>query len=94
MTRMFYAAAATLIVCAAAAPADAAKKGKGGSSSKAAVIECMKQQGAWYDAATKRWTMQGPYHYMASRADAVDSCVAKRTGQPIRAVMQERTIRY
>jgi hypothetical protein len=30
---------------------------------------------------------------MASRADAVDRCVAQRTGQPIRAVMQERTVR-
>jgi hypothetical protein len=92
MKNMFYAAAA-LAVCIAATPADAAKKAKGGSSTKAATIECMKQYGAWYDAATKRWTMQGPYYHMASRADAVDRCVAQRTGQPIRAVMQERTVR-
>ncbi|MEW6451095.1 MAG: hypothetical protein AB1490_10620 [Pseudomonadota bacterium] len=95
MTRMFYAAAAALFVCGVAVPADAAKKNaRGGPSTKSATIECMKQYGAWYDPATKRWTMQGPTHYMASRADAVDSCVAQRTKQPVRAVMQERTIRY
>jgi len=93
MKNMFYAAVA-LAVCIAATPADAAKKSaKSGSSTKTAVIECMKQYGAWYDAATKRWTMQGPYYHMASRADAVDRCVAQRTGQPIRAVMQEQTVR-
>jgi hypothetical protein len=92
MKTMLYAAAAALILC--ATPVEAAKKNaKGGSSHKAAVIECMKQYGAWYDAANKRWTMQGPYYHMASRADAVDRCVAERTGQPIRAVMQERTVR-
>jgi hypothetical protein len=94
MKIVFYAAMAALTFGVAAMPADAAKKNaKGGSSAKSATIECMKQYGAWYDATTKRWTMQGPYYHMASRADAVDRCVAQRTGQPIRPVMQERTVR-
>jgi hypothetical protein len=90
---LYTAAVAALAFCGAVAPADAAKKRAEGSSTKSATVECMKQYGAWYDPATKRWTMQGPYYHMASRADVVDRCVAQRTGQPIRPIMQERTVR-
>ena len=89
------AAVATLPFCGTVAPADAARKGaaKTGSSPASVRLECMKQYGAWYDAATKRWVMRAPYYVMAGRADAVDRCVAQRTGKPIAPVMREQTVR-
>jgi len=78
------AAIAALAFCGAAAPADAAKKGAAKTKSSLAAIqmECFKQYGAWYDPATKKWVMQGPYYHMASKIDAVNSCVTQRTGKP------------
>jgi len=79
--------AAILAFCGAAAPADAAKEGakkdaaKPRSSLAAIQLECFKQHGAWYDAATKKWVIQGSYYHMASRIDAVNSCVTQRTGK-------------
>ena len=62
---------------------EAAKKRAAGarSSLEAAKIECLKQNGGWYDENTKRWVMQAPYYIMASRIDAVNACITQRTGK-------------
>lgn len=84
-------ALAALVLLFDLAPGHAAKKANSGSSANAAKIECMKQYGATCDG--KRCTMSAPYYIMASRLDAVDRCVAQRTGKAIAPVMREQTTR-
>ena len=91
------AAIAALALFGTAASAQDAKKDakKGASktrSSFAAIqIECFKQNGGWYDEATKRWVIQVPYYHMGGKADAVNSCIAQRTGKA-GAYVREQTV--
>ena len=80
-------AIAALALCGTAASAQDAKKdakkgaAKTRSSFAAIQIECFKQNGGWYDEATKRWTIQVPYYHMGGKSDAINACIAQRTGK-------------
>jgi len=88
------ATAAAIVFCGTLNTADAAKKraANARSSLDAAKIECLKQNGGWYDEKTKRWVMQAPYYIMASRIDAVNACITQRTGKT-GPFMRERIVR-
>lgn len=93
MKRTFCAAAAfALVVCGCAAPALAQKKSAGGSSLAAIQIECFKGQGAYLDPATKQYVMYGTEMDMQSRTDAVNRCVAEKTGKPAIPFVQGRSL--
>ena len=81
---------ASFAVFCLAAPAVAQKKSAGGSV-RAIQLECFKAQGAHYDASTKRWVMQGTSLNMVSRTDAVNRCVAEKTGKPATQFMRHET---
>lgn len=72
-----------LASCGTAASAKNAKKGAANSKSSFAAIqiECLKQNGGWYDEATKKWMISAPYYHIGGKADAVNSCIAQRTGR-------------
>jgi hypothetical protein len=77
---------AAFAFCCAAAPADAAKKSTSKKSAPksnltAIQMECFKQQGAYYDAATKRWMIMADDRFMQSRLGAVHGCVEQKTGK-------------
>jgi hypothetical protein len=92
MKRSFCAAiAAALAFCGTVASADT-KKGAAKSSFAAIQIECFKQNGGWYDEATKRWVIQAPYYHMGGKSDAINSCIAQRTGKAGQYV-HEQTVR-
>jgi hypothetical protein len=88
-------ALALLIACATAGTADAAKKNKSPKNAetglRAIQMQCFKEQGAWFDAANKRWMIQGHENYMQARVDAVHACVKQRSGKDAPFVTQ-RTI--
>lgn len=76
------AAAAALALGGTAASAQDGKKSAGKKSSFREIrIECWKQNGGWYDEATKRWTINVPYYHMGGKSDAINSCIAQRTGK-------------
>jgi hypothetical protein len=92
MTWTFRATAAALAFCCVAAPADAAKKSPPRQSLTAIQLECFKQQGAYYDAETKRWMITGDDRNMQSRTETVRDCVAQKTGtRPAPFLREERT---
>jgi hypothetical protein len=80
---------ALFAVTCAAAPAFAQKKSSG--SLAAIQLECFKAQGGYYDAAKKRWWMEGSDSEMLSRGDAVNKCVAEKTGKPAGQFMKQET---
>jgi hypothetical protein len=87
---MFCTAAVAAIVLASAAPVLAQKKS---SSSLAAIqIECFKGQGAYLDPGTKRYIMYGTEMDMHSRTDAVNRCVAEKTGKPATPFVQTQPL--
>jgi len=88
---IYVAAVAILAQCSTAASAQNAKKGatKSKSSFAAIQIECFKQNGGWYDEATKKWTIRVPYYHIGGKSDAVNSCIAQRTGKPGQYVREE-----
>jgi len=94
MRRMFCAIViATLALPGSDALAQHGKRAPGGQNLRTIQIECMKQQGAYYDAAEKKWIIPpAPPTIMSSRIDAVYNCVAQRTGRRAEPFMQERTI--
>ena len=77
------AAVAALAFCSTAALAqDGNKAARKSRSSFATIqIECFKQNGGWYDEATKKWVIRVPYYHMGGKADAVNNCIAQRTGK-------------
>ena len=90
MNWMLCAAALAAVVLAGASPALAQKKS---SSSLAAIqLECFKSQGAYLDPATKRYIMHGTEMDMQSRTDAVNRCVAEKTGKPATPFLQGRSL--
>lgn len=87
------AAAAALVFVGTAALAQDGKKTAGKRSSFRDIqIECWKQNGGWYDEANKRWTIQVPYYHMGGKSDAINACIAARTGKSGNYV-QEQTYR-
>jgi hypothetical protein len=74
------AAVAAFAFCCAAAPANAAKKSAPKSGLAAIQMECFKEQGAYYDAATKRWMFMADDRFMQSRLSAIQSCVDQKAG--------------
>jgi len=96
MIRTFWLTAmAALALCLAAGTAEAAPKGRGKSaerSSLAAIrLECFKQYGAWWDAEEKKWVMRGTIYNLPGKVDAVNDCIAQRTGLPRQPFMMEKT---
>ena len=91
MTQIFRAAAlAALTFSCLTTPALAQKKS---TSSLAAIqLECFKSQGAYYDAHHKRYVMHGTEMDMLSKTDAVNKCVAEKTGKPATPFMRERQL--
>jgi hypothetical protein len=88
------------IVCAAAvaafafyaltAPALAQKKS---ATSLAAIqLECFKSQGGYYDANLKKYVMHGTENDMQSKTDAVNKCVAEKTGKPATPFVQNQSL--
>jgi len=55
-------------------------------------LECFKQQGAFYDAETKRWKMTGTDNNMLSRMEAVTNCVMQKTGKRPEPFLREERI--
>jgi len=84
------AAAAALVLFGAMVPADAAKKRAAKSGLTAVQLECFKQYGAWYDAASKQWKIEVPYYHVGSKMDAIENCVAQRTGKRPAKFISER----
>ena len=82
------------IIAAVALLAFAAAAAKSGprSSLSAIQLECFKQQGAFYDAETKRWKITGPEYTMLSRTEAVNNCVAQKTGKRPQPFLREERI--
>jgi hypothetical protein len=90
MMRMRYAVTiASLILFGIALPAVAQKRSNG--SLAAIQLECFKAQGAYYDAANKRWMMQGTDVDIIQRTDAVNRCVAEKTGKPSGQFIKQET---
>jgi hypothetical protein len=90
MIRAFAAAAvATIAALGSTPPALAQKKSTGNLA--AIQLECFKAQGAYFDAQTNRWMMQGTDHDMVGRTDAVNKCVAEKTGKPATQFMKQET---
>jgi len=80
-----------MALCVAPAPADAAKKRVATSGLSAVQLECFKQYGAWYDATSKRWKIEVPYYHVGSKMDAIENCVAQRTGKrPAKFIGEKR----
>jgi hypothetical protein len=91
MIRASCAAAAVLVVAGFTTPALAQKK-SGGSSLAAIQIECFKAQGAYLDPASKRLIMHGTEMDMQSKTDAVNRCVAEKTGKPATPFVQQQQL--
>ena len=88
MKRMLCAAAIAAGALAVLASPASAKN----TSLTAIQLECFKQQGAFYDAETKRWKMNGTDNTMLSRMEAVNTCVMQKTGKrPEPFLREERT---
>ena len=69
-----------------------ANRAPAGQSVRAAQIECYKQYGS-YDEAKKKWVVPAaPYYIMSGRIDAINNCVAQRTGRPPEGFLYERTL--
>jgi hypothetical protein len=95
MTRTYLAVAvATLAVCVTTTAADAARKNTAASNLNSIRVECLKAQGAWYDAQTKRWFFRGADQTIQGVADAIHACVARKSGtKSAPFVKQERDYR-
>ena len=92
MTRALCAAIVAAVALYALASPAAAKNSPAHSSLTAIQLECFKQQGAFYDAETKRWKMTGTDNTMLSRMEAVNTCVMQKTGKrPEPFLREERT---
>ncbi|MCC6889182.1 MAG: hypothetical protein IT536_11670 [Hyphomicrobiales bacterium] len=63
-------------------PANGSKKGARPPAGTAAQIDCLKQHGASYDAATKRWIMHMTDRDVTARLDPVRACLSRATGRP------------
>ena len=92
MNWTFCAATFAAVVLAGAAPALAQKNSPGGSSLAAIQLECFKSHGAYLDPATKRYIMHGTEMDMQSRTDAVNRCVAEKTGKPATPFLQGKSL--
>ncbi len=89
MTPPYCAAAiAAIAILTFATPASAQKKSNG-SSLAAIQLECFKAQGAYLDPATKRYVMQGTELDLPGKTDAVNKCVAEKTGKPATPFLRE-----
>jgi hypothetical protein len=64
---------------------------KSGGSLAAIQFECFKAQGAYYDASTKRWRMEGTDVDIIQRTDAVNRCVTEKTGRPAGQFLKQET---
>jgi hypothetical protein len=83
-------AASLLILSGFAAPALAQKKS---ASSLAAIqLECFKGQGGYDDANLKKYVMHGTENDMQSKTDAVNKCVAEKTGKPATPFVQNQSL--
>lgn len=92
MIRMVCTAAFAAIALAGANPALAQKKSASGSSLAAIQLECFKQQGAYLEPGTKRYIIYGTELDMQSRTDAVNRCVAEKTGKPATPFVQGQSL--
>jgi hypothetical protein len=76
---------AGLMIGAAVGTAEAASKkrspDKAETGLRAIQLQCMKDQGAWLDPATKRWTFMATERDIQFRVDAVHACVKQRSGK-------------
>jgi len=86
------AAVAAAAICGLMAPAGAAKKSPPRTGLTAIQFECFKQQGAFYDAETRRWKMTGTDNNMLSRMEAVNTCVMQKTGKRPEPFLREERI--
>jgi hypothetical protein len=58
-----------------------------------AKAECFKQYGAHYDASTKKWRFQTREGQMGSWVEAVNACIAQKTGRRGNYVKTQRALR-
>ena len=70
----------------------AAKKSPPRTGLTAIQFECFKQQGAFYDAETRRWKMTCTDNNMLSRMEAVNTCVMQKTGKRPEPFLREERI--
>ncbi len=75
----------TMATCAVSSAATAAR-----SNAKA---ECFKQYGAHYDASTRKWRFWTREGQMGSWVDAVNNCIAQKTGRKGNYVKTQRALR-
>jgi hypothetical protein len=91
MTKLLCAAAlAAWTVCGLTAPALAQKKPAGNLA--AIQLECFKGQGGYYDANLKKYVMHGTENDMQSKTDAVNRCVAEKSGKPVTPFVQTQSL--
>ena len=90
MIRIFCAAAVAAIVLSSAAPALAQKKS---ASSLAAIqLECFKGQGGYYDDHYKQYVFQDTTMDIQMKTDAVNKCVAEKTGKAAAPFIRQREL--
>ena len=82
--------AGVLILLGLASPAAAQKKPR--TSLAAIQIECFENQGAYLDPDTKRYVLRGTEMDMLSKTDAVNRCVAEKTGKPATPFVREQQL--
>jgi len=71
----------TAVVALVVVSAPASAKSRKSSPQSSAVGECFKQYGGHYHRKTKRWHFQTREGQMGSWMDAVNNCVAQKTGR-------------
>jgi hypothetical protein len=93
MKRIFYGAAiAAFSFSGTAALSQDANRPPVRQSVREAQIECYRQYGS-YDETKKKWVIPAaPYYIMNSRIDAINNCVAQRTGRPPEGFLREQTL--